>query len=282
MVYLAAGFGLAVTGAAIAFLLGRLSHDSSFARRAHLRLLILAAAGLSLWPGCLSRDGGLQNAGGSEEPDGDDDTPAGPLLEKWARLGRVWRELTAHHKGERGDHTTGKAAFDKLKAEMTKALDALPAWPELRAVFDERWAHIDRSRYSMATCYKMLPGGIPAARDKVEEQVVTLQQFVDTGKLTEEAALKAAGVLAAQAEYMARNQEAEQREEEAGWEAVRKLWEEYNEGKIEAGTEAHRAGKRLTELTVEKVGWLAGPPGSLDEPPLTTCYMVAPPSEGQE
>jgi len=270
----AAGFG------ALAALLYALHRDDGTraARRATVRLAILAAAGLSLWPGCLSRGGESQGAGHPEEPDGDDDTEAGPLLEKWARLGRIWRELTAHHKGERGDRRTGKAAFDKLKTEMTDALAALPAWPELRAVFDERWAHIDRSRYSMATCYKMLPGGVPAARDKVEAQVETLRQLVDEGKLTEEAALMAAGVLAVQAEYMARNQEAEQSEEEAGWEAVRKLWEEYNDGKIEAGAQAQLAGKRLTELTVDKVGWLAGPPSSVDEPPVVTCYDMAMPS----
>ncbi len=253
-------------------------------RRATVRLVILAAAGLSLWPGCLTRGSGSQNTSGSEEPDGDDDGTASPALEKWARLGRIWRELTAHYKGERGDQKTGKAAFDKLKTEMTEALDAFPAWPELAAVFEERWAHIDRSRYSMATCYKMLPGGIPAARHKVEEQVETLQQLVDEGKLTEEAALKASGVLAAQAEYMARNQEAEEAAEgEAGWEEVRKLWEEYNDGKIEAGPEADLAGRRLAELTVDKVGWLAGPPGTVDEPPVPTCYvMPIPPPEEQE
>jgi hypothetical protein len=245
-------------------------------RRAALRLLILGAAGLSLWPGCLTRDGGSQTAGGSEEPDGDDDGTASPALRKWARLGRIWRELTAHYKGERGDHQTGKAAFDKLKAEMTEALGALPAWPELSAVFEERWAHIDRSRYSMATCYKMMPGGIPAARHKVEEQVETLQQLVDEGKLTEDAALKASSVLAIQAEYMARNQEAEQAAEgEAGWEAVRKLWDAYNEGNIEAGAQAELAGKRLTELTVDKMGWLVGPPESAKQPPAATCYDMA-------
>lgn len=245
-------------------------------RRAALRLLVLGAAGLSLWPGCLTRGSGSQTTGAAEDPDGGGDGTVGPALAKWARLGRIWRELTAHYKAERGDHQAGKAAFDKLKTEMTEALDALPAWPELRAVFEERWAHIDRSRYSMATCYKMMPGGIPAARHKVEEQVETLQQLVVEGKLTEDAALKASGVLAVQAEYMARNQEAEEAVKgEAGWEEVRKLWEEYNEGKTKAGLEADLAGKRLAELTVDKVGWLAGPPGSGNEPPVATCYDMA-------
>jgi hypothetical protein len=246
------------------------------ARRAALRLLILGAAGLSLWPGCLIRTSGSQTTGEAGEPGGGDDGTAHPALSRWARLGRVWRELTAHYKGERGDYQAGKAAFDKLKTEMSEALNALPAWAELRAVVDERWAHIDRSRYSMVTCYKMMPGGIPAARHKVEEQVEMLQQLVDEGKLTEDAALKASGVLAVQAEYMARNQEAEDKaNDEAGWEEVRKLWEEYNNGKIEAGSQAELAGKRLTEMTVDKMGWLAGPPGSADDPPVATCYDMA-------
>ncbi len=245
------------------------SEGERLTRRAWARLSILGATGLSLLPGCLlhgeAADGDA-GAGGAAQ---------NPLLARWARLGRIWRELTAHYKGERGDHQTGKAALDKLKTEMTEALEALPAWPELSAVFEQRWWHIDRSRYSMATCYRMRPGGISAARRKVEEQVEALQQLVVEGKLTEKAALKASGVLAVQAEYMARTQEAEQAAQGgAGWEEERKLWEQYNDGKIEAGAEAHWAGKRLVELTVDKVGWLAGPPGTVEEPPVATCYDI--------
>jgi hypothetical protein len=226
-------------------------------RRAWTRLAILGAAGLSLMPGCLTgtqRDGGAVADEGGTEPGG-----KRSARERWARLGRIWRELTAHYKGDRGDHQTGKAAFDDLKTEMAEALDALPAWLELRAVFEERWAHIDNSRYPLASCYMMMLGGMLAARRTVEDQVDTLQQLIQEGKLTEEAALKASGVLAVQAEYMARDAEAGAIEDkEARWDAEVKVRDEYDAGKIEAGPQAELAGKRLAELTVDNLGWLVG------------------------
>ncbi len=210
-------------------------------RRACLRLAVLAATGLSLVPGL--------RASGS--------TP----LDKWSRLGHVWREMSAHAKGQRGRVGLGKPAFDKLKTEMTAALDALPASPALRVVFEERWAHIDRTQYAMATCYKMVAGGPPPARSAVEEQVKELEQLTAEGRLTKEAAAKAAGVLAVQAEYLVRVRAAERAADgEQLWEAWGKLLDDYRANRIKPGEPASLAGKRLAEMTVSRLGWLAGPP----------------------
>jgi hypothetical protein len=203
-------------------------------RRTCLRLAVVAAVGLSWLPGC--RSGETADAGGGE---------ADSTLGKWARLGRVWRELGAHLKKESGRNEKG---FEKLKAEMAEALQAVSASKELRALFETRAAHVDRATYSQATCYAPLPPGFPQPQFRIEEQVSQLEKLADQGALTQEAAEKAARVLAVQAEYIVR--------QGAGGQSTEALRKSYNGGKLQPGPAADEAGKHTAEMTVDKLGWL--------------------------
>ena len=95
-------------------------------RRAWTRLAILAATGLSFFPGC----------GGERPPPKkpDDYEPPPSLLRKWGRLGRIWREMSGHRDGTCLPYTECRLRFVELGQEMTRALEALPAWPELSVV----------------------------------------------------------------------------------------------------------------------------------------------------
>jgi polyhydroxyalkanoate synthesis regulator phasin len=236
-------------------------------RRAALRLVIWGASGLSLLPGCLLRS--RQAQGGTTvtcyappPPPPDPDQPTS-LLGKWARLGRIWREMSVHLRGKAYD-PEGEAEFNELKTAMGEALDALPASPELREVFEQRWAHIHRAHYVPATCYEMMMGGAPPARDAVEEQVKELEELVAEGKLTRETARKAAEALGVQAEYYMRLRKIEAQttddESQKQWELRTKLWEQYEADEIVPGVPAELAGKRLAELTADALGLLAGDP----------------------
>jgi len=236
-------------------------------RRAWARLLIVGASGLSFLPGCLTRGRG---AGGGvtvtcyAPPPPPDDTPGNAtLLGKWARLGKVWREMSAHLKKKAYD-PQGEAEFNELKTEMAAALDALPAWPELRAVVEQRWAHVHRGHYVPATCYEPMMGGALPARNAVEEQVKALEQLVAEGKLTKEVAAKAAEALGLQAEYFIRlagiEAETGDQDWEKRWKLEGELWKGYEANEIEPGPGAALAGQRLAELTVDDLGLLAGVP----------------------
>jgi hypothetical protein len=242
----------------------------SMTRRACLKLAIYGAAGLSLLPGRL--------LGGKAEAAEGGGSPDDSLFAKWRHLGHVWRAMSAHLR-KRAYDAEGKRQFDELKTEMAKALAALPASAALRALFEERWAHIDRLRYNMATCYKMAPGGPLPARNAVEQQVKELEQLAADGKLAAEAARKAARVLAVQAEYLARLRAAQRAAgDQYPWQAWGKLYEEYQAGEIEPGPEADGAGKRVAEFTVNRLQWLG--PMIVPRPPEATCYMPAlPPTE---
>ena len=256
MTTIVAGLGT-VALAALLYSLGT-PDGERLTRRAWARLFILGASGLSFLPGCLL----------SRRPaHGDDgagaDAVEDPLLAKWARLGKVWREMSAHLKRKAYD-PKGEAEFNELKTEMAEAFDALPAWPELRAVVEQRWAHIHRGHYFPATCYEPMMGGALPARGAVEEQVKQLEQLVAKGKLTKEAATKAAEALGVQAEYFLRLDgiEAEIGDEdwEKRWQLEGELWKEYEANEIEPGSGAELAGRRLAELTVDDLGLLAGVP----------------------
>jgi len=256
-----AGLSLAAL-AAVVYSLGT-SDGDQLTRRAWARMVLLGASGLSLLPGCLTR----KRPGGREVTvtcyarlSPDDSPPSGSLLAKWARLGKVWREMSAHLKRKPFD-PEGEAEFKQLETEMKEALDALPAWPELRAVVEQRWAHIHRRQYVAATCYEMMVGGPPPARGAVEQQVKELEQLVGEGKLTKEAAQKAAEAIGVQAAYYVRLDQAEKQAGDDGpWEAWGELWKQYEAGEIVPGASAELAGQRLAELTVDDLGLLAGQP----------------------
>jgi len=244
----------------------------SVTRRAFARLLVSGAAGLSLFAGCRPP---LVTCYKPAMP-----TTAqagGTPLQRWARIGEIWREITAHKRGDAEAWADPEARFKELRTEMHAALDDLPAWPELRYTFGERWQHVQLSAYPTATCYDLAGGGPIAAREKVEEQVDVLSELVAGDTLTEEAAGKAAAVLAVQAEFMARHAEADDETRGA-------VVEEYDAGETEPGESATLAGKRLVELELNHLEYLAGalveneglPRQQFTESPDgMTCYAVS-------
>ena len=133
-------------------------------------------------------------------------------------------------------------------------------------------------KISMVTCYEMVAGGLPAARAEVEKQVQELENLVEEGKLSKGAAEKAASVLAVQAEYMSFVEFAQKLEDPEGRDlSIRMGTADYDEGTMRAGPEASLAGKRLVELTINRLGYLAGPPKEGEGRPMPACYApVAP------
>lgn len=240
MVWLAVGLTAALVPALLLVLLRSSRRLPDTSRRSHLRLLILGATGLSLLPGC-----------------GGDGKPPDSLLNKWARLGRIWRDLSAYSRGARG----GYQAFVELESRMEAALDALPTWAELRAVFEARYEHVKRLLYG-PTCYLPPPPGvcIPQPQFPVEDRVEHLEKLVSEGRLSERAALTAAETIGIQAEYMVQRNEINKLPAAEREPALAELDDRYCNGTLEAGTAAGLAGERLVELTVDNLGWLAGPP----------------------
>ena len=92
------------------------------------------------------------------------------------------------------------------------------------------------------------------------EKLVTAVELVAEGRLSERAALRAAGVLAVQAEYVVQENEIRKLPYEQWYPALDELDERYCNGALEARRPAILAGQRLVELTVDDLGWLAGPP----------------------
>jgi hypothetical protein len=222
---------------------------ASVARRAWLRAVLWGAGGLSLLPGC-SRGGPIVTCYKPAIPTGQTGGTSGSTLARWRELGRIWRELSVHLRGKY-ELEEGEEKLKALEAETTNALAALPASRELRTLFEERIAHVRRSRYVMATCYEMAPWNSAAPRGKVEEQMTALHRLEEEGKLTPEAAGKAARVVAVQAEYMTQLNAAEPTDGEADYEQVRKLWERYRDGGTVPGEGAIAAGRDVVEFEVD-------------------------------
>jgi len=215
----------------------------SFSRRAFARLAVTGAAGLALLrPQRLLADDSI--------------------LEKWARLGRVWREMSAHWRSERGDREQAQKAFGELKAEMAEALDALPASEELRTAFEQRHAHIQRSRYLMATCYRMAPAGnlSQRSRGEIEKQAQELEALASDGTLSREAMRKAAQAMAAPIEYLTRMQATRELPDDERREEEKKLVTLYRSEMPAANGPAKVAGQRAAELSTDRLGELAGKP----------------------
>jgi len=174
-------------------------------------------------------------------------------------LGSIWRELSAHSRGKY-EREEGEEKLKALEVEMAHALSALPASAELRTIFEERAAHVQRTRYVMATCYEpMLPS--PAEpRERVEEQMSELRRLQDEGKLTREAAGKAARALAVQAQYMTGLRDAEAAGPQGASDRAFALWDTYRAGALVPGDDAQDAGRHVVELEVGKPGLLTEEP----------------------
>ena len=216
----------------------------SLSRRAFARLVVTGAAGLSLLPFRRASAAGV------------------PLLKRWARLGRIWREMSAHWRNERGEREEAQKAFDELKDEMAEALDALPASPELRTLFEQRHFHIRRSRYFMATCYRMAPAGnlSQRSRGEIEKQVQELEALAADGTLSKETMQKAAEAMAAPTEYLTQSRKLYAENEERPWKDIQALALSFQKGELEAGQEATLAAERGAELSTDRLGELAGKP----------------------
>jgi hypothetical protein len=176
-------------------------------------------------------------------------------LARWAELGRIWRELSAHAHGKY-EGPDGGTKLQALGVEMNTALAALPAWTELRTLFQERAAHIYAERYLKASCYMTPPWTPQPPRSKVEEQMKAVDELREQGKLTKETAEKAAQVVAVQATYMAQLNEALVPDPRGNRDKLTALWESYEGGKLEAGEEAVRAGRHVVEFEAEQPGLL--------------------------
>jgi len=231
---------------------------ASVARRAWLRAMLWGAGGLSLLPGC-TRGGPLVTCYKPAVPTGGTGGPSASTLARWRELGRIWRELSVHMRGKY-ELEEGEEKLKALEAETTNALAALPASRELRTLFEERIAHVRRGRYVLATCYETVPWSSAAPRGRVEEQMTELRRLQQEGKLTPEAAGKAARVVAVQAEYMAQLNAAEPAEGPVDHDRLRKLWERYEAGGIVPSNEAAAAGRGVVEFEVDDLGMLAGEP----------------------
>ncbi|MBM3472475.1 MAG: hypothetical protein FJX75_04280 [Armatimonadetes bacterium] len=239
-------------------------------RKGWLRMALWGAAGLSLLPasllGCKRKvppptcyappppDPKSVTLGMNAKPvEGDG------VLARWAELGRIWRELSAHSRGKY-EGKEGEKKLKALEAEMAKALTALPAWTELRRLFEERAAHVYREHYFLATCYRMAPWNPMQAQGDVEKQMTALQKLIEEGTLTKEAAEKAAQAVAADAEYLT-----QLRAMYDGGEAARAKFEPvheaYQAGKLKPGEGAERAGRHVVELEVDKPGLLTDTEG---------------------
>ena len=212
----------------------------SLSRRAFARLAVTGAAGLALLrPGRLLAEHSV--------------------LDRWATLGRIWREMSAHWRSERGERREADPAFDELKQEMAAALDTLPASPELRAMFEERRAHIHRSRYSLGSCYAMSLAGdmTQRARGRIERQVCSLHELAEKGRLSPKTLRRAAKAMAPPTEYLAQSRKLYA---EKAWHDQETVAKRFRNGQLEPGDAATLAAKRGAELTVDRLGDLAGQP----------------------
>ncbi len=236
-------------------------------RRSFLVLAALGAASLV----AASRRLGLGRLFAEE---GEEPTKLGVF----AALGSIWRTMTLHSTGKVSDGE----AFGKLEEEMGKALGDLNALVEkeelspdaaaaLEAAFRERYAHVERSVYVMATCYKMtmLGGDIARSRGLIEEQVKALDGLAAQGKLTEAALAKAREALAIQVAFLSNVRALQEvaggegQAAEAARKALDELDKRYRDGKIEPGDAANDAASDLVGFTAVR---RIGPPGRPEQP----------------
>jgi hypothetical protein len=224
-------------------------------RRAMLRALLWGAGGLSLLPasllGCKSKQ--VPPTCYAPPPPKDAGLAKQPVLVRWAELGAIWREMSAHARGKY-EGQDGGAKLKALEAEMDNALAALRAWPELRTLFEERAAHIYREHYFLATCYEVSAWNPMQARGDVEKQMTALQKLVEEGKLTREAAEKAAQAVAVDAEYLTHLRAMDEETDPEERSRFRAIHEQYTEGKLRPGDEAVRAGRHVVEFEAEQPG----------------------------
>jgi hypothetical protein len=180
-----------------------------------------------------------------------------------ARLGEIWRAMTPHASGAVRD----PEAFEALSKRMETALGELKTQVErgrmsaenasaLETALRERFFHIHRSRYFMATCYKMTSVGNHMARSRglVEEQVKLLNELSKDGKLPSSAAAKARAAVAKELAFQMR---------------VRELW------RAVEGEQAQAAGSALVELDAQYAAGAIQPTQASTEAAQTLVSFTA-------
>ncbi len=232
------------------------------------RFLVLAALGAATLVGASRRVG----LGGLFAAEGEEPTKLGVF----AWLGAIWQTMTRHITGKLKD----REAFESLGKDMEKALadlNALSEKGELSAesasavgtAFRERYAHVERTRYVMATCYSMssLGGAMARSRGLMEQQVQTLDELAAGGKLTPEAEAKARSVIAVQVAFLSQLRTLQEQAAGEGEtaqsarQALGELEKQYTSGTITP-----------SEATRQAAGELVG--FSVPARPKVTCYLI--------
>ncbi len=182
-----------------------------------------------------------------------------------ARLGEIWRAMTPHASGAVRD----PEGFEALSKRMETALGELKTQVEkgkigannaaaLEIAFRERFFHIRRSRYFMATCYKMTSVGNHMARSRglVEEQVKLLNELSRDGKLPPSAIAKARAAVAKELAFQMRVRElwraVEGEQAQAAGNALVQLDAQYNAGAIEPTRASTEAAQTLVSFTTKQ------------------------------
>ena len=163
---------------------------------------------------------------------------------------------------------------------MEAALGQVGASPELERLFQVRYQHVRGAHYRNPglTCYAQMAfeGPWPEARASLLEQWTEVERLRDDGSLTEEAARKAANVIARGLEVRIRH-EALRGDREEAEKGRAELVEEIEAGGPTARQSAVRAAEHVVEFSADVPGMLTGSKdGPADEWNGVRCYSVAP------
>jgi len=225
-------------------------------------------------------------------PGNPDDSPRDrrPLTERWAALGRVWREMTAQSRivvpweprrrppdpwrerirkwwdiqrgrGPRPPEVAPHVVLQGLEETLWSALDALPAWPSLRAAVETRWRHLIGAK-GTTTCYAMdeLGWSMVSRHYDVEDRLSELVDLAEEGRVSPDTLRAAARMLANHAEYSLALRDLLDSARPERFARMDDLARRYLQDELQPSPLAARAGERLAELTVDRLGDLAGPP----------------------
>ncbi len=189
-------------------------------------------------------------------------TPQKPTkLSVLAGLGEIWRAMRPHATGAVRD----AEGYEALGKQMETAIEDLKTHSDtgeikpataaaLEAAFRDRYFHIRRSKYSMASCYEMtmLGGSLQASRAAMEEQANVLNDLAKRGKLPSSATEKARAVLAKELAFQM--QANELWSGDSDWKAQDELHKRYERGAIEATDATTEAAKTLVDFTTKPTG----------------------------
>ena len=202
------------------------------------RLALAVAIALSYFPqvGCQAQ-GQSQATGQPADP-----SPA----ETYAELGRVWREITSYTSGT----LPSQEVIQGLEQRMKAALAAAEASPGLCALFEDRFAHMERLT---ATCYEPVPPGYfdlqAMSRFDIEKQLAAIEALRASGDVPAVALAKAEAALAASIELRRRAGAIAAQPGEEQMEAGQRLRDQYQAGELQPSAEAAALAETAVELT---------------------------------